>query len=275
MRKAFVDTTILTDAILKSGEVKKLAIDALKQFDETELPVFAIKEFKAGPLKNFVWMHNKLVTVGSYAKALGALHSMSRTPRRYTTSTALEALRDAAGSISKETLGDLVTKYGERASHDKVLCDEFRLAIKVAIIKAWKRRRKVTTRVVLPLPCYREIAPYENRGLIELNPQKCDPPSECSLASLLRQNLSELEKMRDAIKDSGKEENKRRAKVLHEICRKPRAPIQEKDCQTLGDAIFVLFSPIDSIILTTNTSDIKPLAEALGKVTESPVEFKG
>jgi hypothetical protein len=274
MNKAFIDTTILTDALIKSGEVKRLALDALKHFDVTELPVFAIKEFKAGPLKNFVWMHNKLVIVGSYEIALDVLHRMSRTPRRYTTSTAIEALREAAGSISKQTPLDLVRKYGEIASMDKILCDEFRLAIKTAIMKAWKRRRKVTTNVVLPLPCYRETSPYEKRGLIELDPQKCAPQTECSLAPLLRAKLKELEKMRDAIKNSEKLENQRRAKTLHEICRKPKTLVQEKDCQNLGDAIFVVFAPIDSIILTSNIADYKPLAEALGKVAKRPDELK-
>ncbi len=273
MIKAFVDTTILTDVIIKTGEAKKLAIDALKQFDITELPVFAIKEFKAGPLKNFVWMHNKLVTAGSFAKAMSALHSMSRTPRHYTTSTAIEALKEAAGSIGKETSRQLSDKYGEQASFDNILCDEFRIALKVAIMKAWKKRRKVTTNVVLPLACYREVAPYEHRGLIELEPKKCNSASECYLASLLRRRLDELEKMKDAISSSEKVENKRRAKTLHEICRKPKAPILEKDCQALGDAIFALFSPIDSTILTTNIADYKPLAEALGKKVKSPVEF--
>src|SRR5208337_350174 len=97
MSKAFIDTTVLTDALIKTGEVRKSAIEAIRKFSVTELPVFAIKEFKAGPLKNFAWMHNKLVTVASFERALDALHRMSRTPRRYTTSTAIEALREAAG----------------------------------------------------------------------------------------------------------------------------------------------------------------------------------
>lgn len=275
MNKAFVDTTILTDALIKSGEVKKSAIDALKQFDETDLPVFAIKEFKAGPLKNFAWMHNKLVDLQSFALALTALGRMSRTPRRYTTSTAIEALREAAGSIAKQTPADLVNKYGNFAEMDKILCDEFRLAIKTAIMKSWKRRRKITTNIVLPLPCYSETAPYVNsRGLIELEPKKCNPPRECSLSILLKSKRHELEKMRESIKNSNKPENRRRAQVLHEIYRKPNVAVQEKDCQALGDAIFVLFAPDDSIILTTNIEDYKPLAEALGKVAKRPTDLQ-
>ena len=60
MSKAFVDTTILTDSLLKDGAVAKTPKKGLKQFEITELPVYAIKEFKSGPLKNFKWFHNKL-----------------------------------------------------------------------------------------------------------------------------------------------------------------------------------------------------------------------
>ncbi len=273
MSKAFIETTILTDILIKSGEAKKSAVNALKQFAITELPVFAIKEFKAGPLKNFVWMHNKLVVVGSYAKALEALQRMSRTPRRYTTSTALEALREAQGSISRQTAGSLADKYGANASIDKILCDEFRLAIKTAIFKAWKRRRQIATNIVLPLPCYREVAPYEKRGLVEIDPKTCNPSDECSLSPLLRGRLDELMKLRDAIKDSGKPEDQRRAKTLRQIYRKPKSPIEEKDCLNLGDAVHVLFAPNDSIIMTTNIADFKPLADAIGKVVKTPQDL--
>jgi hypothetical protein len=273
MNKAFIDTTILTDVLIKSAEAKKTAVDALKKFTITELPVFAIKEFKAGPLKNFVWMHNKLVIVGSYAKALEALQRMSRTPRRYTTSTALEALREAQGSISRQTPGSLAGKYGANASMDKILCDEIRLSIKTAIMKAWRRRRKITTDIVLPLPCYREVAPYEKRGLIEIDPKTCNPSNECSLAPHLRVKLDELTKLRDVIKDSERPEDQRRSRTLREIYRKPKLPIEEKDCLNLGDAVFVLFAPNDSIIMTTNIADYKPLAEAIGKVAKTPQDL--
>jgi hypothetical protein len=273
MIKAFVDSTILTDALIKSGESKKCAIEVLKKFDITELPVFAIKEFKAGPLKNFVWMHNKLVSVRSYEKALEALQHMSMTPRRYTTSTALEALKEAAGSISKKTPANFAAKYGDKAAIDKILCDEFRLAIKTAIMKAWKKRRKITTDIVFPLPCYHEVSPYEKRGLIEIDPKRCDPSGECSLASLLRDKLDEMWKMREAIKGSAKLENQRRSKTLRQLYRKPKERIQESECQNLGDAIYVLLSPSDSVIITTNITDYKPLVEAIGKMAKSPKEI--
>jgi hypothetical protein len=138
---------------------------------------------------------------------------------------------------------------------------------------AWKRRRRVTTDIVYPLACYRETPPYEKRGLIEIEPKTCNTSGECSLASSLRESADELRKMREAIRDSDKNEDRRRSKSLRQIYRTPRLAIQERECMNLGDAIFVLFCPKDSIILTTNISDFMPLAQALGKVVRTPNEI--
>ena len=103
MARAFVETTVLVDALLKRrSDTGIKAIEALRRFETTELPVYAIKEFQSGPLKNFAWFHNKLATTKSFAAAVTALQKMAMTPRRYTVATALEGLREAAegfGSI--------------------------------------------------------------------------------------------------------------------------------------------------------------------------------
>lgn len=68
MSKAFVDTTILADALLKPGEVEQLTKTALLRYTTTELPVYAIKEFKAGVLKNYIWFYNKLALYNGSAR---------------------------------------------------------------------------------------------------------------------------------------------------------------------------------------------------------------
>jgi hypothetical protein len=273
LNKAIVDTTILTDVLLNSGEARTWAKKALDYFDQTFLPVYAIKEFKSGPLKNFVWMHNKLATVGSYEKALEALQAMSRTPKRYTTSTAIQALKEASRSIGKLCPAILAKKYGENVSLDKILCDELRIALKVVIFRSWKRRRQISTDIIQPLPCYKEVIPYEKRGLIELEPKECTKSGDCAMASLLKTRPDELRLMREAIVNSDKPENKRRAKVLRHLYRTPKLQIEDKDCRSLGDAIFVFLANKDTVILTTNISDHVPMANALGKRALSPSQI--
>jgi len=271
MKKAFIDTTVLTDALLKPHTKAKSAKKALKYYDITELPVYAIKEFKAGPLKYFIWFHNKLATLQSFTKALDALHGISRSPRRYYTSTAIEALREASHSIGNQTPKDLENKYGENAKLDKIHSDEYRSAIKVLVFKAWKRRRKITTDIVLPLTCYREESPYEKRGQIEHMPIRCQKDVECVLSKQLRDKKwrNDIAALLVQIKSlEGKSENQKRAHALRKLYLNRQ--ISEKECRDLGDAIFVLFAPQDATILTTNIKDFEPLASALGKKVERP-----
>lgn len=270
--KAFVDTTILTDVLLKPSSKGRIAKEALAQFDETLLPVYAIKEFKAGPLYYFKWFHNKLATTRSFYDSLGALHAMALTPKKYLTATTIEALREAvAENLKGNTNQTLVDKYGARASSDETLCDMFRLSIKVLIMKGWKRRRTVTTSVVNPLTCYSEVSPYEQKGLIEIDPTKCKPTKECCLGVTLRKRTADLKKLVQAIKEAKqKPENDRRHRVLHEISRKPTHVVTEEYCRGLGDAYFALFCPTDAAILSTNISDHGSLAEALDKTALDP-----
>ena len=41
--------------------------------------------------------------------------------------------------------------------------------------------------------------------------------------------------------------------------------MSDKTCRDLGDAVYAFFAPPDSVVLTTNIRDHRPLAEALGK----------
>lgn len=272
MSKALVDTTILADSLLKNGAYSQIAKAALKRFAATELPVYAIKEFKGGPLKNFCWFHNKLALLGSYEKALEALHRMSLTPKRYTTATAIEALKGAAGRIRSATLESLVQKYGKTASIDNLLCDQYRLTLKTKILKAWSLRRQLTTHIVCPLSCYEELEISEKNRVLSVDPTTCSAEKmECCLGPELRKRTADLEKLRNVVlKQPKTRENERRAQALRQLIRKPKATVSEQTCRDLGDAFFALFAPTDSVILTTNTRDHSPLAAALNKKVEAP-----
>ena len=268
--KAYVDTTILADILLNSGQVKKDAQKALATFDSSTLPVYAIKEFKAGPLHHFAYIHNKLVTTKSFQLSLQALQKLSRTPRRNQLSTSLQAIvQGLAKSFSKFTTKDLIDKYPS-ANIDYVQYDELRLAISGIIHRAWKRRRKVTSEIVEPLTCYRESAPYMDRDLIVVDSCECSEEHGCCVGRAMQKKPETLSRMRESIKNSSKPENQKRSKVLREMIRKPKADITNQDCRNLGDAVFVFFAPDDSIILTTNVQDFKPLADALGKTVQRP-----
>jgi hypothetical protein len=75
--------------------------------------------------------------------------------------------------------------------------------------------------------------------------------------------------VRDAVeRQPEKPENRRRSQTLRQLYRKPKMAMTEGNCRALGDAYFVFFCPQDAVILTTNTKDYLPLAEALGKMVD-------
>lgn len=272
MSKCFLDTTVVTDALLKDAAIRRTTRRALEKFGEIEVPMYAIKEFKAGPLKNFAWMYNNLLQRQSWTHALNALQRMSRTPRRYTTATAIEALRAAADAIGRKTPADLLARYGNKPM-DWVLAEEFRLHIKARIRRAWGQRQSLG-KSVLPLSCYNEVAPTENdRGMLECRPTKCDREPTCCLAGRLAEQRTALEKMRDAIaREPKRPELTRRSETIRKLIVRPNRGIDDGACRDLGDAVFAFFAPKDATVLTTNLKDHKPLAVALGKTVMTPDE---
>jgi len=69
---AFIDTTVLADALLEKNGCSGRILSAFK---ESEVPQYAIKEFKAGPLRYWIWTHNKLVATKSLSKTIEAIQS--------------------------------------------------------------------------------------------------------------------------------------------------------------------------------------------------------
>ena len=268
MSTAYVETTVLTDILLKPNSPKqKRARAALDRFENTLLPVYSIKEWKAGPLKRFAFIHNKFVQTGSFADTLTAISALGP-PYLHRTST--EAIA-AAAQVSKRS------PQTYAATNDRELADSYRLALYSLIVRSWEKRRRITTQVVHELPCYIEAAPHrEKNGLLNLRPEECDRDQECCLADELRAEPRLLEALRDAIPEtSAKPEHRRRRRALKRLISHPRDKVDRDLCRDLGDAIFAFFCPKEAVILTTNLSDIAPLAKAVGKTAQSPAETVG
>jgi len=95
MSDAYVETTVLTDILLKPKTPKKeRAQAALARYPHTLLPVYSIKEWKAGPLNNYAYLHDKLVMTGSLRDTLQAVSVLAR--GSYRQATSMEALAAAA-----------------------------------------------------------------------------------------------------------------------------------------------------------------------------------
>jgi hypothetical protein len=265
MSDAYIETTVLTDILVKPGSRKhQRATAALKRYENTFLPVYSIKEWKAGPLDTFVYLHNKLLFTRSYSQTLNAVAAL---PRPYQKSTAIEALAAAATTLKASP-----QKFAGLGGGDDEMADSFRLALASLIIRSWHKRRKITTHVVDDLSCYVEVAPRVGQdGYFDLAPQECDGDQECCLAPQLKSQAKLLEALLGAVpKNSGRREDQKRRQALKRLIRHPNQIVDRDVCRDLGDAIFAFFCPQTAVVLTTNLRDHAPLANSVGKKAEKP-----
>lgn len=259
--KAYIETTVLTDVLIKPGSKQESrAKTGLSRYAETLLPVYSIKEWKNGPLDHYAYVHDKLVQTKSVADTLAAINSISPYYAPYKKFTSSSAIEAAFRLNATDT------------SNDTDLADRLRLALASLIMRSWQRRRLVATKTIQDLDCYTEAQPTIGRdGLIDLNPQKCLQERECGLADALKSRPNLLTALRDAIPESStRVEDRNRRKVLKQLINTPKFRLTEEQCRWLGDAVFAFFCPDDAIILTTNVKDHKPLAEAIGKSAVQP-----
>jgi len=273
--KAFVDTTILTNCLIKFREEKREAKAALARYKITELPVYAIKEFKFGPLDNAKYLYNKLLETGSIPLTYIALNKNYQ--QRNKKDTSIQLLSELYEEVKSFNINkELQLKYGKLADLDNVIYDKIKLESKMLVYKAWKKRNTVTTNIVQPLSCYIQSPPFvKKNGELSLAPRKCETDDCCLSKTLKNEKRLDLTRLKVAIDKlptelKNKRENKKRVKLLHQIGSNLRRKLSDSDCRDLGDAIFALFCPQDADILTTNLKDHEPLAKALGKTTISP-----
>jgi hypothetical protein len=270
MTDAFVETTVLTDYLLKRDGSEKRAAAALGQYERKIIPQFAWKEFKRGPLKNFVWAHNKLADTKSFLNTMAALQRMSRSPQRYLTSTAIQALHSAFAALF-DNRKQLQKAYADEANPDAIHADILRLELKRAIYTSWNNRRNLFGGPYHMLSCYPDAPVSEAQGRIQIEPRDCPKHIECCLKAALVLRRKDLGAVRAALRrDMDRQEVARRGKIIRQIEKHPTSLMTTDDCRSFGDAYFVLFCPGSAVIVTTNLRDIEPMAGVLGVTARKP-----
>ena len=269
--RAFVETTILANILLKTGPECASAKKALATFERSTLHSYALKELRAGPLSGYVWLHNKLVTTRSLPETMLALNRLVRSPMTSLPATALEAWAEGLKASERERLGELREKYGDAADAHSVELDRVRLTVKSLVLRAWRRRKKITDEVVGELSCFGDPAPREGRGgQVDMGRLGCRA-DECAMARELKSRNEDLFKLWGATcRQPERGETMRRARALRKLWRTPQRKFEVRDCRSLGDAVFALFAPSESVILTTNLRDLEPLAASVGRHAKTP-----
>lgn len=258
---AFVDTTMLVESLLKTAERRKNAKGKIRSYKKSLLPHYAIKEFKGGALRHYIWFHNKLSETGSFTRTIHAIQRNFMKP--YLMGTALEALQAGTELLVGSELSHAHTK----AQTDSAMADSLRLSTRRLIETGWRNRRKITSDMFDPLPCFAETAPTynEHTRLIEDSRRSCDLDEKCCLAGAIRAVPGQLQALLLAMEGQASRESNRRRAALHLLKNTPKRDFDNTNCLALGDAYFALRCPPGYNILTTNVKDHRPLAEALGK----------
>jgi hypothetical protein len=270
MTKAFLDTTIIVNLLPKRGEPHTRCKAALGRFNKVQFPEYALKEMKAGPLFAWIWLHNKCVVERSFERVIRGLHSMANSRRKNLPNTALEAIAET-GSSRRMQMGRLVEKYGPTATEDAVHCDRMRLGLRRRITSAWSDRRSFGAELIYPISCFPNDDLRMKSGMIDCLPLSCDSKRGCDIAVLMGRQPKDVAALRTvAQSDQSRRENVKRSQVLRHILRTPNRPINDSQCRSIGDAVFALLAPEDSVVLTTNIRDHLPLADAVRKRAEEP-----
>lgn len=267
MVKAFLDTTMLADALLKERADRDRAKASFRRYEALLVPGYATKEFKRGPLRGYIWLHNKVVTTEQWGDAIASIPTVWR--QRNLTLTAMRAAADFTSSMA---VANVVTREIPRdgAEFHAMQTREARIWLKTKIFSAWRQRGKAPFTQTHPLSCYALVAPHETvNGIIENKPTTC-ALSDCCLKEQFASDPEALARLEAACAQSSKPEMRKRRQVLRSIRRHPRRDLNESQCIALGDAVFAFQCPSDAVVLTTNIADHQPLAAVLGKRVETP-----
>jgi hypothetical protein len=238
---------------------------------EVLLPKYALKEFKAGPLRGYTWFHNKVISSDTWADAVRAIPTVMR--QKNLAATALGALADFESSISNQLLTELAARH-PNDTLESIKRKEARAFLRKKVLLAWRMARKAPYQPVEVLPCFAEAAPHLNSdGTLENKPMTCTLGDCC-----LVEALSKVKPVATALRDvchtlRAKKEMGKRKKVLDKIIRSASVKLTENECRALGDAVFSLQCPAGAVILTTNIDDHEPLAKSVGKQVRDPASL--
>lgn len=268
-RRAYVDTTIVTDALLKWQTVQAEAIAALKRFDETLLPEYAIREFQAGPLQNYVYTHNCFVGASSLDEVRDKVDALAPTPQRNKFRTAVAALQGTRIAAVREYERIIGTRQLNWHDGERFRLNFIRSHIANKIFDAVRDLQTVCTRRTDTLSCLEPVQLEEDCGKLRASGGRmdCAKKATCGLTTLLRGQEKALRKVLAATVqqnlDAPKPELQRRIAAISSILE--GSGVERARCRGLGDAVFAVLAPEGTTILTTNVNDHRPLAECLGK----------
>lgn len=219
MSKAFVDTTILCDALGMSTKIRgQVATEMLGKYGQTEAPYYGLKELRAGPLSYWIYAHNVLVAEKTIEDAIDRVRrSGGFKPRKAAISSG--AITNGLLAVISELKRAAAPKdYDEKAELQNYLCRR--------IFKFWNKRRSVVSRIVQPLSCFTDSdLTIDENQLIRFagDGSECSKSASCGAANELHRHPVEVNTILEAlrppktIEKGEKRETTRRRSALKEV----------------------------------------------------------
>jgi len=269
---AFLDTTILCDSLLAEDARQKAVRQALSTYQKTELPIYALREFRSGALANWVLGHNVLTSSATFAEA-GTL--MSRrgafAPRKL--SVGMTALSQGLSAVLNVPATALPAPFHSgQGTAEEALKREVEAWIARKVFQAWQKRKKVASHHTHPLGCFidSDLAMVGNQIRPKDERWECATGATCGAALELKQQTADVEALVEALKEPGegkkeKSETSGRRRALKDVLAKTPKEFSHKRCRAIGDAYFCIVAPKAADILTSNKVDFEPLAAPLNK----------
>ncbi|MBL8377240.1 MAG: hypothetical protein JNM79_05195 [Burkholderiales bacterium] len=270
MPASFLDTTILINATSEDEVRRRLARNAIANFQPSSTPAYAIRELLAGYIRIACEAHNRILAAKDIGEALLNLLSASPFEGRK---------KEARARMLGSALSRAIQQNPEmnRTSLKGEIADD----IALTTARVWKNARTLNgVSIVQPLACF-VVGPLKAGVSGELRGPNdsfnCTPTVRCSAAGYLYDDQAALSKMCEALHPSKtsreleeKRETKQRRKALKLLQHSGQKNFNKRLCRSLGDAYFVGMCPPSHTLLSTNTIDFRPLCIALDKKLAQP-----
>ena len=262
MAEAFIDTTIVCNVLLPTTSGQDTAAKAaVGSYAVAAVPMYALREYRAGPLGYWILAYNVLVMHDDIKSAQDELASKSAFKPRQQSAT-LRAIVEGlieVGLVGATTPVDLKREL-----------ENYLLRV---ISAAWDLRRGVGTDVVQHLGCFTDAEFDIVDEQIEI--AECRREAPCGAALELKKRSDDVQTILDVLRPpkkghSEKTETTSRRAALKDVLDKPPSKFDKRRCRAIGDAYFCIMAPSGFDILTTNSSDFAPMATALGKTIVTP-----
>ena len=270
-RIIYLETTAVIDSVFKAfPDINSIVNSSKRKLTSQYVKMEILKGF----LSYLVLLHNRLVQTNNWSEIQQYISNLSQASRRYHLGAILDALTAFWKKIDQKR--PTVSADKPRMTFSEIFLRDIRSFLRIWIRDFFKRIDALADEVLNPMNCYVDIKPPKLIDNLFVTPSRCpNSTSECEIKKFFEDNLKDFtlifEKLNQLPQNVIDEETKRRMAALNKIIKKllhrnrdfSNYSQREKLCWDCGDAIQVVISPPDALVVNRNERHFKPICEAI------------